>query len=148
MTTDIPLGCFAGSRFLEGEIPDQMGKGDRAVRFVEKLRLTEGPLAGQPFKLHDGQSRIVRKLFGDVTETGHRKVRTVFMLLPRGSGKTTFTSALALLCLLGPEHDAAGQVVSAAADRDQASIAYNFSARMIRADAALSGVARSSIPGG
>jgi phage terminase large subunit-like protein len=75
----------------------------------EKLRLTKGPLAGRPFKLAAWQARIIRKVFGDVNEAGHRKVRTVFMLLPRGSGKTTLTSAIALLCLFGPERDAAGQ---------------------------------------
>ncbi|MGY4800150.1 terminase large subunit [Teichococcus aerofrigidensis] len=128
-------GCLTGSRFLAGEIPDPLGYGERAVRFVEKLRHTEGPLAGQPFVLHPWQARIVRKVFGDVhPETGLRKIRTVFLLLPRGSGKTTLTSALALLGLLGPERDAAGQVISAAADREQASIAYNGASRMIRAD--------------
>jgi phage terminase large subunit-like protein len=137
-----PPGCLTGSRFLEGEIPDPLGHGERAVRFVEKLRHTEGPLAGRPFKLHDWQGRIVRKVFGDVTAGGLRKIRTVFMLLPRGSGKTTLTSAIALLSLVGPERDAAGQVISAAADREQASIAYNASARMIRADAALSKLTR------
>ncbi|BBK33771.1 phage terminase large subunit-like protein [Stella humosa] len=135
-------GCLTGSRFLAGPIADPMGKGERAVRFVEKLRHTEGPLAGRPFKLHDWQARIVRKVFGDVTEAGHRKIRTVFLLLPRGSGKTSLTSALALLCLLGPERDAAGQVIAAAADREQASIAYNASARAIRADADLSKATR------
>lgn len=142
MTAPLPPGCLAGSRFLEGDIPDPQGKGERAVRFIEKLQLTEGPLAGQPFRLQPWQAKIVRKVFGDTDAAGHRKVRTVFMLLPRGSGKTTFTSAIALLSLLGPERDAAGQVISAAADREQASIAYNSSARMIRADAGLSRVAK------
>jgi phage terminase large subunit-like protein len=134
---------LAGSRFLEGDIPDPLGHGERAVRFIEKLRFTEGPLAGQFFKLHPWQARIVRKVFGDVDPgTGLRKVRTAFLLLPRGSGKTTLTSALALLGLLGPERDAAGQVISAAADRDQASIAYNGSARMIRVDPHLAAATR------
>lgn len=138
-----PPGCLTGSRFLEGEIPDPLGHGERAVRFVEKLHHTEGPLAGQPFRLHPWQARIVRKVFGDVNPaTGMRKIRTVFMLLPRGSGKTTLTSALALLGLMGPERDAAGQVISAAADREQASIAYNSSARMIRADPHLTAATR------
>src|SRR4051812_10282716 len=139
----LPAGCLTGSRFLDGEIPDPLGHGERAVRFVEKLRHTEGPLAGQPFRLHPWQARIVRKVFGDVDPaTGLRKVRTAFLLLPRGSGKTTLSAALALLGLLGPERDAAGQVIAAAADRDQASIAYNAAARMVRADRHLSGATR------
>lgn len=128
-------GLLTGSRFLEGDIPDPLKKGERAVRFVQLLRHTEGPMAGQPFKLHSWQARIVRRIFGDVDpKTGRRRIRTVFMLLPRGSGKTTLTAALALLGLLGPERDAAGQVISAAADREQASIAFNASVRMIKED--------------
>ena len=138
-----PAGCLTGSRFLEDEIPDPLGYGSRAVRFIEKLRHTEGPLAGQPFRLHPWQDRIVRRTFGDVDPaTGQRKIRTVFMLLPRGSGKTTLTSAIALLCLLGPERDAAGQVISAAANQDQASIAFNSASRMVSADPRLASLMR------
>jgi phage terminase large subunit-like protein len=133
-------GCLSGSRFLEGDIPDPFGYGERAVRFIELLRHTEGALAGRPFVLHPWQSAIVRKVYGDVHADKRRKVRTVFILLPRGNGKTTLTSALALLGTLGPERDAAGQVVSAAADREQASIAFNGAARMIRADEQLAAV--------
>lgn len=137
-SADPVSGCLTGSRFLEGEIPDPLGYGERAVRFIQKLHHTEGPLAGQPFLLPEFQARVIRKVFGDVDpETGRRKVRTVFMLLPRGSGKTTLTAAVALLTTVGPERDAAGQVISAAADREQASIAFNAAARMIRADATL-----------
>jgi phage terminase large subunit-like protein len=128
-------GLLTGSRFLEGTIPDPLKRGERAVRFVELLRHTEGPLAGQRFKLHAWQAKIVRRVFGDVhPKTGRRRIRTVFILLPRGNGKTTLTAALALLGLLGPERDAAGQVISAAADREQASIAFNAAARMIKDD--------------
>jgi phage terminase large subunit-like protein len=85
MAEPTPPGCLTGSRFLEGDIPDPLGKGERAVRFVELLRHTEGPLAGQPFRLHPWQAQIVRKVFGDVNPaSGIRRVRTVFLLLPRG----------------------------------------------------------------
>ena len=57
----IPAGCLVGSRFLEGKIPDPLKHGARAVRFIENLKHTEGSDAGQPFKLHPWQSRIVRK---------------------------------------------------------------------------------------
>jgi phage terminase large subunit-like protein len=137
-----PVACRTGSRFLEGAIPDPLGHGARAVRFIENLRFTEGAFAGRPFILQGWQDRLVRKIFGDTAENGLRKVRTAFVMIPRGSGKTTFTSALGLLCLLGPERDPAGQVISAAADREQAAICFNSSARMIRADQALLGVSR------
>jgi len=112
-------------------IPDPYGYGRRAVNFIERLRLTEGKLAGQRFKLPEWQKNIVLKVYGDVREDGRRKVRTVFLYLPRGNGKTTFTSALALLHLIGPEREAAGQVMCAAADREQAAICFNSAHRMI-----------------
>jgi phage terminase large subunit-like protein len=142
MADGTPVGCLTGSRFLEGKIPDPAGKGARAVRFVEKLQHTEGALAGQSFKLHPWQSRIVRKIFGEVDSSGRRKIRTVFLLLPRGNGKTTLTAALGLLTTLGPERDPAGQTICAAADREQASIAFNAACRMIRADPDLTRVTR------
>jgi hypothetical protein len=52
-----------------GRDPGPLGKDERAVRFVEKLRHTEGPLAGQPFRLHPWQARIVRKV-GTVQSLG------------------------------------------------------------------------------
>ena len=128
--TEVPPGCLTGSHFLEGDIPDPLGKGARAVKFIEMLQLTEGAFAGRRFKLDTWQERLVRKVYGDLGPTGLRKVRTVFVLIPRGNGKTCFASALALLGLFGPEREAAGQVISAAADRQQASICYNSAARV------------------
>jgi phage terminase large subunit-like protein len=138
----IPAGCLVGSRFLEGKIPDPLKHGARAVRFIENIKHTEGSSAGQPFKLHPWQKKIVVKTFGDTDRDGRRKIRTVFLLLPRGNGKTTLVSAIGLLTTLGPERDPAGQVICAAADREQATIAYNAACRMIRADPELTRITR------
>ncbi len=126
-------------------LPDPHGKGERAVRFIEKLRHHEGKFAGHRFKLAPWQERIIRRIYGDTDELGRRVVRTVFLLLPRGNGKTTLASATALLHLFGPESEAAGQVILAAADREQASIAYNASERMVRQDKTLSRITRTSV---
>lgn len=112
-------------------IPDPHGKGARAVKFIEMLKLHEGKLAGQRFKLHAWQKRIVRRIYGDTAQDGRRKVRTVFILLPRGNGKTTLCAGLGLLHLVGPEKEAGGQVIVAASDREQASIAFNAASGMI-----------------
>ena len=69
---------------------NSLGKGARAVFFIQRLKLTEGNRAGQPFVMTDCQNRVVRKIFGDTDENGYRKIRTVFMLCPRGWGKTTW----------------------------------------------------------
>ena len=137
---------MSGQAWLTNDepLPDPEGKGDRAVRFINNLKHHEGKLAGQPFKLAPWQERIVRRIYGDTDADGRRRVRTVFILLPRGNGKTTLCAALGLLHLFGPENEAAGQTVVAAADRDQASIAYNAAARMVRQDARLSRITRAT----
>lgn len=118
-------------------LPDPHGRGERAVKFIELLKLHEGKLAGQRFKLSPWQRRIVQRIYGDTAEDGRRKIRTVFILLPRGNGKTTLCAGLGLLHLVGPEKEAGGQVVVAASDREQASIAYNAAAGMIAQEPAL-----------
>lgn len=124
--------------------PDPLGYGDRAIRFIEKLRHTEGQFAGQRFELAEFQKRIIKAIYGNTNPDGTRKARTVFVMMPRGCGKTTLLSGLALLHLLGPEKDAAGQVICAAADREQASIAFNSALRMTRADPTLSRITRAT----
>ena len=112
-------------------LPDPHGRGERAVRFVKLLRLHEGKRAGQRFPLDVWQERLIRRIYGDTDADGRRRIRTVFVLLPRGNGKTTLAAALGLLHLAGPEKEPGGQVIVAAADREQASIAYNAAAGMI-----------------
>lgn len=133
-----------GPAWLTGDdpLPDPHGKGERAVQFLARLRLTEGKYAGKRFPLARFQDRIVRRVYGDTDSHGLRRVRTVFLFLPRGNGKTTFTSGLALLHLFGPEHEPAGQVICAAGDRDQASLTFNPAARMCRIDRVLNRATR------
>lgn len=119
-------------------LPDPEGRGQRAVRFIECLKLEEGKFAGQRFVMQHWQRRIVQRVYGDLNEEGKRKVRTVFVMVPRGSGKTTWAAALGLLHLVGPEREAGGQVAVAAADRDQAAIAYDKARAMVEQEPILS----------
>lgn len=132
----------AGPDWLTVDTPlaDPHGRGERAVQFVKRLRLFEGKRAGQPFPLARWQERIIRRTYGDTDASGRRRVRTVFILLPRGNGKTTLASALGGLHLFGPEKDAGGQVIAAAADREQATIAYRALQAMIQQDAKLTSI--------
>lgn len=130
---------MAGPAWLtdDSPLPDPHGKGERAVQFLKRLRLHEGRLAGQRFPLSPWQERKVRRVYGDTQPDGRRQIRTVFELLPRGNGKTTIGGGLAGLHLFGPEREAGGQVLAAAADREQASIAFNATLGMIQQDAKL-----------
>jgi phage terminase large subunit-like protein len=119
-------------------IPDPLGRADKAVRFVCKLHLHEGRFAGQPFPLANWQERLIRRIYGPVDELGRRQVRTAFIMVPRGSGKSSLAAGLGLLHTFGPEKEAGGQVIAAAADREQASIVFNAASRMIGQDPVLS----------
>jgi phage terminase large subunit-like protein len=119
-------------------IPDPLGRADKAVRFVQKLRLHEGRFAGRPFPLADWQRRVIEKIYGPVDDLGRRQVRTAFVMVPRGSGKTSLAAALGLLHTFGPEKEAGGQIIAAAADREQAALCFNAASRMIQNDPVLS----------
>jgi phage terminase large subunit-like protein len=81
---------------------------------------------------------LIRRIYGPVDELGRRQVRTAFIMVPRGSGKSSLAAALGLLHCFGPEKEAGGQVIAAAADREQASIVFTAASRMIQNDSVLS----------
>lgn len=118
--------------------PDPTGRAERICRFVRRLRLWEGRFAGQPFALHPFQEAIIRRIYGPSDDKGRRLVRMACIWIPRGNAKTTLASALALAHFLGPEAEAGGQVIQAAADRENAGIAFKHSWEMVKQDAALS----------
>lgn len=122
-----PAWIFDGS-----EIADPMGRGERAVRWLGKLKHPKSPLPGKPFQLHPWQERIVRAIYGPRHEDGSRIVKTVVLLLPRGNRKTSLAAALALLHTIGPERVPGGEVISAAADRKQARLAYAEALGIVR----------------
>ncbi len=117
--------------FADDPLPDPHGKGARAVAAIEKLTLPSGKLAGQPFILPKWQRRLVTRIYGDTDADGKRRIRQVIILLPRKQGKTTLSAALTLLHLAGPEREQAGEVILAASDRGQASIAFKIARLMI-----------------
>ncbi len=115
-------------------IPDPFGHGDKAVRFLRRLKHPASTAPGRAFQLYDWQERIVRRIYGPRHPDGRRIVKTVLLLLPRGNRKTSLAAALALLHLFGPETRAAGQVLFTACDREQASIGFKEAANIIRED--------------
>ena len=128
-TSTFPAWIYDGS-----PIPDPLGHGERAVTFLRRLRHPNSTAPGRAFQLYDWQERIVRRIYGPRHPDGSRIVKTVMLLLPRGNRKTSLAAALALLHLFGPESRAAGQVLFAACDREQASIGFKEAANIIRED--------------
>jgi phage terminase large subunit-like protein len=113
-------------------VPFSEEKADRAVKFIEtQLRHGIGQYAGKPFLLRDFQRKIIRDVFGTVDDDGNRRIRTVFIEIPKKSGKSALAAAVALK-LLYADGESGAEIYGAAADRDQASIVFNVAASMVR----------------
>ena len=120
--------------FDDSPIPDPLGRGERAVTFLRRLRHPKSKASGHAFQLTGWQERIVRRIYGPTDEDGERIVREVFLLIGRGNRKTSLAAGLALLHTIGPERVPAGQNIFAAGDRRQAGLAFREAAGVIRMD--------------
>ncbi|HZP39793.1 MAG TPA: terminase TerL endonuclease subunit [Methylomirabilota bacterium] len=101
------------------------------------LRHTKGEWAGQPIRFADWQRRdIVAPLFDVRRPDGTRQYRTAYVEIPRKNGKSTLASALALY-LLYADGEPGADIVSAAADRQQAAIVFDAARAMVEADPGL-----------
>jgi phage terminase large subunit-like protein len=111
---------------------------DRVIEFIGRLRITSGIAAGSNFVLRPWQQDIIRALYR-TNDAGRRTVRQGLITMARKNGKSQLSAALALAAML-PEvaGEARGQIVSCAADRDQAALIYNEMRAFILADEDLS----------
>ena len=105
----------------------------RVKKFIEKLlTLTSGQYAKQPFILQTWQwEKIIKPLYGTLNSERFRQYRTCLVEVARKNGKTTLAAAIALYHLFA-DHEMGGQIYSAAADKDQASLVFNEAAQMVR----------------
>jgi phage terminase large subunit-like protein len=94
---------------------------EAAIKFLESLKIPEGPLAGQPVRLAEFQKKFIR---GALDPANMIAVWSI----GRGNSKTaTSVGALALPALMGitvaqPKRE----ILFCARNRDQAKIAFNF----------------------
>ncbi|MGB3831217.1 MAG: terminase TerL endonuclease subunit [Mesorhizobium sp.] len=116
------------------DIPDPLGCGERAVRWLRMLRHPKNPAPGHPFQLDPWQERIIRKLYGPRHPDGSRIVRRLDLLLPRGNRKTSLCAAINLLHLIGPEKAPGNLIVSAASAHEQALELFNETALLVEHD--------------
>jgi phage terminase large subunit-like protein len=101
-----------------------LSRQDAVCQFIESLRITSGPLAGQPFTLRPWQREIIQSWY-QTDSSGKRIVRTGLLSVGRKNGKTSICAALALCHLLGPETERRGQIVVGATDRDQSGLIFD-----------------------
>lgn len=116
---------------------------DKAVEFFHRfLKHQKGEWAGKPLKLDEWQAEeIIRPLFGWKRPDGTRKIRTCYVELPRKNTKTTLAAGVGLL-LTFSDNEPGAEVYSAAADRDQAAIAFDIASGMVNSERALSSRAK------
>jgi len=128
----------------------------RVVRFFEReLQHVKGASAGELFILQPWQRKILRRLFGwKHRDTRLRKYKTLYLEIPRKNGKSALGAGLALYLLdadgidygsnpkgeaspselRGWVPEASAEVISAAADTEQAAIVFDTAKQMVLAN--------------
>src|ERR1700704_3108532 len=108
-------------------MPFSEERAEKTVNFIQgRCRHTKGDFAGHRFMLGPWQrDGISRPLFGTVNEHGLRQYRTAFVSRAKKNGKSAEGAAIALYLLCG-DGERGAEVYSAAADRDQAAIVFNW----------------------
>lgn len=113
---------------------------NRPCAFTERLKHVKGPKAGENIRLEDWQCFIVTVLFGWKYRSGkwegRRRFRKSYTEVPRGNGKSTLCSALALYMLCA-DGESGADVYSFATTRDQARIVFDDALAMARGNADL-----------
>ena len=107
---------------------------DNLCAFVERLPHVKGPLAGQPILLEPWQVFVLTTVFGWVKSDGKRRFRRAYIEVPRGSGKSALSSAVALY-MLAADGEGGAEVYSLATTRDQARIVFGDAQTMARKSA-------------
>jgi phage terminase large subunit-like protein len=109
--------------------------GERPVRFIERYcRHYEGAFAGEPFKLHPLQRRIITDLFGwKWRSTGLRRFTDCYFEAAVGAGKSPLLAALGLYALMA-DGEAGAQVYSLASNYGQARVVFECAKRFSLAD--------------
>jgi len=102
----------------------------QAIDFVTGLKHVKDPWHGCYFDLLPWEDRIIRDVYGTLKTDGTRQYRMVYVEIPKKNGKTELISALGLkqLCADG---EWAGEIYGCAADKGQASLAFDVAVEMV-----------------
>jgi phage terminase large subunit-like protein len=91
-----------------------------AIKFLESLKIPEGPLAGKPIRLADFQKQFIAGSLAD-------GVTIAALSVGRGAGKTMLGAGLSFAALLGKiDRQPRREVLIGAKTRDQGRIAWSF----------------------
>lgn len=112
---------------------------ERRVEFFPTfLRHFEGPLGGQPYELNPWEKPVVMNLFGwRCKEDGTRRYTEFLAMIARKNSKTLFISGIGV-CIFILDDEPGMQIISAAADAEQASKTWKLGKESILADEEMS----------
>lgn len=109
--------------------------------FAECLKHMEGAVAGQPFHLEPWQQAVIGNIFGwkrhDAQGRVVRRYREVLKYVPRKNGKTPLAAGICNYVLFCDD-ERGKQIVSAAAEKEQATLLYRQAKGMIEQEPELS----------
>lgn len=109
----------------------------RPIRFANFIKHLKGPKAGEPIQFEPWQMFLISQVYGWKRADGLRLRRSVYIEVPRKSGKSTLCSVLCLYHLMA-DAEASAEVYSAATSRDQARIVFGDAQAMARGSGDLS----------
>ncbi len=110
----------AGSSFLSPDKIPGNEAAETAIRFLETLKIPEGPKAGEPLRLAEFQRSFVRGALDPAN-------MVACLSIGRGNAKTALSAGLALGSLVGVwDAQPKREILMAARNRDQAKTAFNF----------------------
>ena len=93
-----------------------MNEANEVIKYISKLRVTQGPRAGEKFRVLPWQKRFIRGFLGaDISA----------LSVGRGNGKTSLLSAIGACALSGSLSRARGEVLLVAGSFDQAKISFD-----------------------
>lgn len=104
----------------------------RAIDFVKNLTLV-GDASDKAFSPAPFQRDILATIFGKVDDAGKRKIKRVFLMLPRKQAKTYLVACIVLYWLIGRGLKGQ-QCLSIANDKAQAGLLFDMCRQMIEAD--------------
>lgn len=112
--------------------------GDYVVEFLEGFcRQSKGEWAGEPLHVMDWQWDFIKRLYGWKRADGRRRFKKAYLEVPKKNGKSTKLSGLGVYHLIADGEDAP-ECYLCAYDKQQASIVYDESERMVNASPDLS----------
>ena len=109
----------------------------RPIRFASFIRHLKGPKAGEPIEFEPWQMFLISQVYGWKRPDGKRLRRSVYIEVPRKSGKSTLCSVLSLYHLMA-DGEPSAEVYSAATSRDQARIVFGDAQAMAKGSSHLS----------